>query len=61
MLNQYTTPLLQNEISKDCVSSKKKIALSMKNYFSQDFPQLNLKINTKTMTSDYLYLYGALC
>ena len=33
----------------------------MKNYFNQDFPQLNLKINTKTMTSDYLYLYGALC
>ena len=60
MLNQYTTPLLQNEISKNYVSSKK-IALCMKNYFNQDFPQLNLKINTKTMTSDYLYLYGALC
>ena len=61
MLNQYATPLLQNEISKDYVSSKKKIALCMKNYFNQDFPQLNLKINTKTMTYDYLYLYGALC
>ena len=24
----------------------------MKNYFYQDFPQLNLKENTKTMTSD---------
>ena len=33
----------------------------MKKYFYQDFPQLNLKENTKTMTSDCLYLYGALC
>ena len=40
---------------------KKKNALFMKKYFYQDFPQLNLKENTKTMTSDCLYLYGALC
>ena len=37
-----------------------KNALFMKQ-FHQDFPQLNLKENNKTMTSDCLYLYGTLC
>ena len=38
-----------------------KCALFVKKYFCQDFTQLNLKKNTKTMISDWLYLYGALC
>ena len=40
---------------------QKKFALLIKKSFFQNFLQLNLKENTKTMTSDCLYLYGALC
>ena len=74
MINQYTTPLttigiiifiLINAPSLNVALNlyflKKKILFYMKKSFYQDFPRLKLNKNTKTMTSNCLYLYSALC
>ena len=42
-------------------SIQRSIGKSVDKYYNQGFARLNLKKNTKTMTSDWLYLYGALC
>ena len=61
MVKQFTTLLLQNKISKKLCFVKKEIALFIKKSLLQNFLQLNLKENTKTMTSDSSYLYNVLC
>ena len=71
MINQYTTPLGTKGNTEKSFSiklmhfhliyiSSRKILLPMKKYFNQNFPQLNLKKNTKTMIANSLYIYGAL-
>ena len=54
MINQYTTPLsTKGNVKKFMFRQKKNLLfLSIKKYFHHDFPQMNLKKNTKTMISN---------